>query len=110
MDYSTKKDGIKRRKVMSSEVFETPEPEEPFQPYAPANASANASARHMRVGVSSGPEVEGYCHDKVQHVLCIIWIIFNNSIDHYLVSIYLSTIVIELDGAGRARTASHTGL
>ncbi|CAH0489785.1 unnamed protein product [Peronospora farinosa] len=60
MDYSTEKDGIKRRKVMSSEVFETPEPEEPFRPYAPANTSA----RQARVGASSSPEVEGYFHDK----------------------------------------------
>ncbi|POM69531.1 Hypothetical protein PHPALM_14181 [Phytophthora palmivora] len=60
MDYSTRKEGIKRRKVMSTEVFETPEPEESFQPYAPANASA----RQARTGVGAGPETEGHFHDK----------------------------------------------
>ncbi|KAG6966267.1 hypothetical protein JG687_00004950 [Phytophthora cactorum] len=60
MDYSTEKEGTKRRKVMSTEVFETPEPEEAFQPYAPANASA----RQARAGVGAGPEVEGHFHDK----------------------------------------------
>ncbi|KAL3666478.1 hypothetical protein V7S43_008725 [Phytophthora oleae] len=60
MDYSTQKEGIKRRKVMSTEVFETPEPEVAFQPYAPANASA----RQNRAGVGVGPETEGHFHDK----------------------------------------------
>ncbi|ETP46848.1 hypothetical protein F442_06968 [Phytophthora nicotianae P10297] len=60
MDYSTEKEGTKRRKVMSTEVFETPEPEEAFQPYAPANASA----RQARAGVGAGPEAEGHFHDK----------------------------------------------
>ncbi|KAL4145790.1 hypothetical protein PRNP1_011666 [Phytophthora ramorum] len=60
MDYSTEKEGIKRRKVMSTEVFETPEPEVAFQPYAPANASA----RHVRAGTGTSPEAEGHFHDK----------------------------------------------
>ncbi|EGZ28948.1 hypothetical protein PHYSODRAFT_294311 [Phytophthora sojae] len=60
MDYSTEKEGLKRRKIMSTEVFETPEPEEAFQPYAPANASA----RQARAGVGAGPEVDGHFHDK----------------------------------------------
>ncbi|KAG6610926.1 Dynactin subunit 2 [Phytophthora cinnamomi] len=45
---------------MSTEVFETPEPEEAFQPYAPANASA----RQARGGVGAGPEADGHFHDK----------------------------------------------
>eukprot|EP00644_Phytophthora_capsici_P003558 jgi/Phyca11/508030/fgenesh2_kg.PHYCAscaffold_31_\ len=45
---------------MSTEVFETPEPEVAFQPYAPANTSA----RQTRAGVGIGPESEGHFHDK----------------------------------------------
>lgn len=45
---------------MSTEVFETPEPEQAFQPYAPVNASA----RQARAGVGAGPEIEGHFHDK----------------------------------------------
>ncbi|KAF4319047.1 hypothetical protein BBO99_00004659 [Phytophthora kernoviae] len=59
-DYSTEKEGPKRRKVMNTEVFETPEPEATFQPYAPANASA----RQARAGVGAGPESDGHFHDK----------------------------------------------
>ncbi|KAG7399961.1 hypothetical protein PHYBOEH_007481 [Phytophthora boehmeriae] len=59
-DYSTEKEGLKRRKVMSTEVFETPEPEATFQAYAPANASA----RQARAGVGAGPEAESHFHDK----------------------------------------------
>jgi hypothetical protein len=62
MDYSTEKEGPKRRKVMSTEVFETPEPEEAFQPYAPANASA----RQARAGAGTSPESEGHFLDKVR--------------------------------------------
>ncbi|CAH0478291.1 unnamed protein product [Peronospora belbahrii] len=45
---------------MSSEVFETPEPEESFEPYR----AVNTSARQSRTGVCANPEVEAYFHDK----------------------------------------------
>uniref|UniRef100_M4BM64 Dynactin subunit 2 n=1 Tax=Hyaloperonospora arabidopsidis (strain Emoy2) TaxID=559515 RepID=M4BM64_HYAAE len=60
MDYSIGKEGIKRRKIMSTEVFETPNSEEVFKPYAPANASA----RQSRAGLSAGAEAEGHFYDK----------------------------------------------
>ncbi|KAG7380022.1 hypothetical protein PHYPSEUDO_007834 [Phytophthora pseudosyringae] len=60
MDYSTEKEGTKRRKVMSTEVFETPESDEAFQAYAPANASA----RQAHASAGAGPEAEGHFHDK----------------------------------------------
>ena len=63
MDYSIGKEGIKRRKIMSTEVFETPNSEEVFKPYAPANASA----RQSRAGLSAGAEAEGHFYDKVQY-------------------------------------------
>jgi hypothetical protein len=39
------RDGHKRRKVMNAEVFETPDPEVTFRPYAAANAAARGASR-----------------------------------------------------------------
>ncbi|CEG37978.1 dynactin subunit 2 [Plasmopara halstedii] len=60
MDYSTEKEGIKRRKIMSTEIFETLEPDGYFQPYAPANSSVRPS----RGAPGNNPEVEGHFRNK----------------------------------------------
>ena len=61
MDYSIGTEGLKRRKIMSTDVFETPNSEDVCRPYAPANASA----RQSRAGASASAEADGHFYDKV---------------------------------------------
>ncbi|TDH69315.1 hypothetical protein CCR75_005039 [Bremia lactucae] len=65
MDYSTEKEGIKRRKVMSTEVFETPELEATFQPYT----LAHGPFLGPHGSSAAGPEADSGFHDKA-------WLLF----------------------------------
>ncbi|RLN49070.1 hypothetical protein BBJ28_00024723 [Nothophytophthora sp. Chile5] len=109
-EYSAKKEGTKRRKVMNTEVFETPDPEEGFQAYAPANASA----RQVRGGLGSGPEAEGHFHDKNSMELDEQELPANQAFEVFMGKVYIAVgavhaAVAGAEGAGGGPNAAGGG-